>query len=130
MCIRDRYKDIMNRARFIDNQEIMSAILEGIKSFWTGYSKDTEDYCERRLLHEWSNISPSLITIQDIPISSAENDTIHCISVSTGDRIPFVFLPGYATSGAMYYKLMKRLGSEFDLYFVDMRGMGGYLCFY
>ena len=102
----------------------MSAILEGLKKFWTGYSKTNEEYYEKRLVHEWGGIPISSVKIENVQISTAEDDTIHCISITTGVKTPYVFLPGYGSSGAMYYKLMKSLANKFDLYFVDMRGMG------
>lgn len=102
----------------------MSGFLRGIQNLWTGYSASYEQYCEKKLIQEWSAIPFSNIKIEDITISSLKDDTIHCISVVTGDKIPYVLLPGFAASGAMYYKLIKDLSSKYNLYLVDMRGMG------
>lgn len=104
----------------------MSAILEGLQNFWTGYCKSEERYYEQRMICEWGKVPPSSVKIQDVPVSADSKDTIHCISLATGNKMPYVLLPGYASSGGMYYKLMKGLGERFDLHFVDMRGMGGY----
>ena len=62
----------------------------------------------------------------DTQISSVNDDIIHCIEVVSGNKLPFVFIPGYDASGALYYKMMYPLSQKYNLYFVDMRGMGWY----
>ena len=88
------------------------------------YSKTKEEYYEINLLKQWSEVPLSSINIKNIPISSTRNDTIHYIEITTGTKIPFVLVPGFGASGAMYYKLMKDLSEIYDVYFIDMRGMG------
>ena len=65
------------------------------------------------------------VKIDNVTISPAEDDKIHYISIATGEKPPYVFIRGYGASGAIYYKLMKDISEKYDMYLVDMRGMGG-----
>ena len=102
----------------------MSWIVSGVKKLWTGYSDEQQNYYESKLIYKWGGITPEDVKIKDIPISSIQNDSIHSISISTGSKVPLILIPGYGASGGLYYKLMKKLSLGYDLYVVDMRGMG------
>jgi len=104
----------------------MSWIADKIKKLWTGYSQDSERLYEAKLIHKWGGLSQKDVKISDINISSNPDDLIHSISISSGDKIPLILIPGYGASGAYYYKIMKKLSTVYDLHVVDMRGMGWY----
>jgi cardiolipin-specific phospholipase len=91
---------------------------------WTCYSESKEKKWEANLLHKWSGLPPDAIQISDIPITDIKDDKIHCISVVTGKKEALVMIPGFGGSGALYYRVMKGLSEKYDLYLVDMRGMG------
>ena len=103
----------------------MKGFLSSIQNFWTGYSKVTEEYYEKKLIMEWGGLSTSNVKIGNMSVSGMEDDIIHYISIEIKNRTPFVFIPGYGASGAIYYSIIKELSDRYDLYLVDMRGMGG-----
>lgn len=109
--------------KYIINK-VMTSFFKNIVNFWTGYSENRAKIFERKILYKWSGVPPEEISINDVPISSDEDDTMHCISIANGKKQPFVLIPAYGSSGALYYKLMKFLSDKYDLYLVDMRGMG------
>lgn len=104
----------------------MRAIARYFSALWSGYSEDKERQYELRLIKNWSNVPIDNINIRNIPVSSIEDDTVHCISIVSGDKPSLVIIPGYGASGGFYYKLMEGLSERYNLYIVDMRGMGWY----
>lgn len=102
----------------------MHSIVSKFFAIWTGYSERKEKLAEVTLLRKWAGLSPSDFTITDTPISAVRDDKIHCIAVAKGKKEAIVLLPGFGASGALYYRIMKELSEKYDLYFVDMRGMG------
>jgi len=102
----------------------MRSITDKLFVLWTCYSEKKEKKWETNLLYKWSGLPSNYIQISDIPITDIKDDKIHCISIITGKKEALVILPGFGASGALYYKVMKGLSEKYDLYLVDMRGMG------
>lgn len=102
----------------------MRSILNKVYGIWTGYSEKKEQIAESVLLNRWSKVPQQNIKITDTQISDIKDDKIHCIALATGKKEPLVMIPGFGASGALYYKVMQGLSEKYDLYLVDMRGMG------
>ena len=102
----------------------MHSFTKYLYNLWNGYSEKKERQYEARLLYKWAKISEKDVNISNIKISDIKDDTIHCISISSGNKLPLVMIPGFGSSGGMYYKIIKQLAEKYDLYLIDMRGMG------
>ena len=93
----------------------MNWFRSSFQCLWTGYSENREHQYERILINKWGGIPEANVKIDNVTISPAEDDKIHYISIVAGGKPPYVFIPGYGASGAIYYKLMKEISEKYDM---------------
>jgi hypothetical protein len=51
--------------------------------------------------------------------------TISTIIIGDDSKPPLVWLHGYGAAGALFYRIMEGLSHRFQIFFVDLIGMGG-----
>lgn len=90
---------------------------------WKGLSEEKFQEYEKRLLI-YSGIPYGNFDIKNIPIDDQGN-YIRTIRVGDTSKETFVLVHGYGGSGVMYWKTMKLISEKFNLYLIDILGMGG-----
>ena len=78
---------------------------------------------------EFSGLPEEEFVYLDVKVGceGEEKVTMRTIQVGRSDagKPKLVWLHGYGSASALYYKVMKKLSDRFQLYFVDLIGMGG-----
>lgn len=84
------------------------------------------DYLEKQLLL-CSGLPKSHFEVQDINIGFWDKKDINIRTIICGDQSKekIVFVHGYASSGALFYKLIPSLTKNYCLILIDILGMGG-----
>jgi pimeloyl-ACP methyl ester carboxylesterase len=74
-----------------------------------------------------SKVSPSQIKQLNVVIGEFNDEPVYIRTNVIGDQSkPFlVLMHGYASSGALFFKVMKQLIKYFCMVFIDIIGMGG-----
>lgn len=85
---------------------------------WSRYSPELLEQAELNLL-ETSQVPYQL---EDVHL--ADGNWIHYVICGDKDRPPLVLLHGYCGGGAVFYKLLPALVSDYCVYLVDLLGMG------
>ena len=90
---------------------------------------DKNFYRLEKNLVSFSGMPTEFIKIINVKVGTFQNETVYIKTIAVGSfhqRNPIlVFVHGFAGSGALFYKVFKDLVQYFNIYFVDIIGMGG-----
>jgi len=64
------------------------------------------------------------LEIFDVPIKYHGNQFIHTIRCGDKAKPPLVMLHGYGGSLALYYRMLKELSQNYNVYAIDFLGLG------
>lgn len=96
-------------------------------NWWKGVNPEKLNQCELDLMRI-NGISVTDYTIRDVPLDSVpgSQNYIHEVRVKgTREGLPIlVMVHGYMSGGMQFCKMMKHLRAYFEIFTVDLLGMG------